>query len=416
MKVLRLYIKAFKGLRIEVWWLALITLINRAGSMVLPFLAVYLREEQGFDYWDVGFIWVAFGLGSALGSWIGGKLTDIFGNRPVMMASLILAGILYVLYQYVHGFWPMMIATFVVVTFADAFRPAMFVALKAYSKTENRARSISLIRVAINLGFAFGPAAAGILIDNFGYAGLFWIDGLTCGLAAVALVLLLPPRRAEKEVEKTAGQNLRSPYSDKQYWLFFVAMTLIAISFLQFFSTMPVYFREHWGLSKTYIGFILGFNGFFIFFLEMPLVDFFERPKFSKTKILVWSTILLGLCFVIFNSSTWLGVIWIGTLFITVGEMLNFPFSNSYAMERSQGGKQGAYMGMYLIAFALSHVFGHIGGFGCVALFGYEITMWIFTGILGIATILMIWLHRWVAREKREKEVQLDEYEIEIRA
>ena len=84
--------------------------------------------------------------------------------------------------------------------------------------------------------------------------------------------------------------------------------------------------------------------------------------------------------------------------------MLNFPFSNSYVMERANGGKQGSYMGMYLLAFALSHVFGHLGGFGSVALFGYEVTMWILAGILGVATILFVWLDRWVKREKLELE------------
>ena len=36
------YLNTFKGLSKEVWWLALITLINRAGTMVIPFLSLYL--------------------------------------------------------------------------------------------------------------------------------------------------------------------------------------------------------------------------------------------------------------------------------------------------------------------------------------------------------------------------------------
>lgn len=38
------YINTFRGLSQEVWWLALITLINRAGTMVIPFLSLYLTE------------------------------------------------------------------------------------------------------------------------------------------------------------------------------------------------------------------------------------------------------------------------------------------------------------------------------------------------------------------------------------
>ena len=44
------YINTFKGLSHEVWWLALITLINRAGTMVIPFLSLYLTENLRFHF------------------------------------------------------------------------------------------------------------------------------------------------------------------------------------------------------------------------------------------------------------------------------------------------------------------------------------------------------------------------------
>jgi hypothetical protein len=37
-------------------------------------------------------------------------------------------------------------------TVADMFRPAMFVSLATYSKPENRTRSLTLVRLAVNLG------------------------------------------------------------------------------------------------------------------------------------------------------------------------------------------------------------------------------------------------------------------------
>ena len=70
------YINTFRGLSKEVWWLALITLINRAGTMVIPFLSLYLTTNLKFSLDDVAWIMTAFGLGSIAGSWIGGKLTD----------------------------------------------------------------------------------------------------------------------------------------------------------------------------------------------------------------------------------------------------------------------------------------------------------------------------------------------------
>ena len=70
------YINTFRGLSLEVWWLSLITFINRSGTMVIPFLSLYLNEDLHFSFPDIGWIMSFFGLGSVFGTWIGGKLTD----------------------------------------------------------------------------------------------------------------------------------------------------------------------------------------------------------------------------------------------------------------------------------------------------------------------------------------------------
>ncbi|HLT32542.1 MAG TPA: hypothetical protein VKZ98_02020, partial [Aquaticitalea sp.] len=69
------YINTFRGLSKEVWWLALITLINRTGTMVIPFLSLYLTSSLHFSLDEVAWIMSAFGMGSIVGSWLGGKLT-----------------------------------------------------------------------------------------------------------------------------------------------------------------------------------------------------------------------------------------------------------------------------------------------------------------------------------------------------
>ena len=98
------YINTFKGLSREVWFLALITLINRAGTMVVPFLSLYLSEKLEFSLEDVGWIMSAFGLGSVAGSWIGGKLTDIIGYYKIMVYSLTGTGVFFILLQFFETF------------------------------------------------------------------------------------------------------------------------------------------------------------------------------------------------------------------------------------------------------------------------------------------------------------------------
>lgn len=152
------YLNTFRGLSTEVWWLALMTFINRSGTMIIPFLSIYLREDLHISQSNVGWVMTCFGLGSVVGVWIGGKLTDKIGYYKVMVRSLLTTGFLFIGLQFLDTFTQVCFGIFLVMAVADTFRPAMGVAMSVYSKPENKTRSVTLIRLAINLGFSAGPA------------------------------------------------------------------------------------------------------------------------------------------------------------------------------------------------------------------------------------------------------------------
>ena len=103
-KAFQSYINNFKGFTREIWILTLITFINRAGTMVVPFLSKYLKEDLHFSYDQVGWIMVCFGTGSMLGSWLGGKLSDKIGFYWIMIFSLFTTGIALFIIQYITSF------------------------------------------------------------------------------------------------------------------------------------------------------------------------------------------------------------------------------------------------------------------------------------------------------------------------
>jgi predicted MFS family arabinose efflux permease len=392
------YINTFKGLSSEVWWLALITLINRAGTMVIPFLSLYLTKDLNFTLAEVGWVMSAFGLGSVVGSWLGGKLTDKIGYYKVMVRSLLTTGILFIGLQYLNSFTAFCIGIFVIMLVADMFRPAMFVALSAYSKPENKTRSVTLIRLAINLGFSAGPAVGGLIITTMSYGGLFWVDGITCVLATLLLIKVLNPKKV-KTLDTVTNENPQSAYNDKAFWIFLASMTLFGIIFLQYFSTMPLYYKDVHKLTELEIGLLLGLNGFFIFVLEMPLIKWLEFSKYTKPGLMIFGTILTLISFLVLNITSWVGILIIGMLLMTIGEMIAFPFSNAFAMQRAKKGNQGEYMALYTISFSISHIFGHNTGLHLVDRFGYN-TTWLVMGILGIIAVgLLFYLKQYLKRK-----------------
>ncbi|MFT7330889.1 MAG: putative MFS family arabinose efflux permease [Roseivirga sp.] len=401
-KLFKNYINTFGGLSKEVWWLALITIVNRAGTMVIPFLSLYLTESLEIDISNVGWVMTCYGLGSLVGSWLGGKLTDTFGYYKVMFFSIVTTGLLFFWLQTLTTFQSFCWGIFIVMIVADTFRPAMFVALNAYSKPENRTRSLTLIRLAINLGFFVAPPVGGLIIVAIGYSGLFWVDGVTCILAGFLLLKVLNPKKVT-ELDVIKVENPESVYKDKAFWVFFVAMFIFGFVFLQYFSTMPLYYRNVYELSEFEIGLLLGISGLVIFIFEMPLIQWLTEQKKTNTYYVFIGLILTALSFVVLNLTSWIGVLVIGILLMTVGEMIAFPFSNSFAAQRAKKGNQGEYMALYSISFSFAHIFGHNSGMQMIDKFGFETAWNIMTIIAFIGVIILYILMRVLKNEKQLK-------------
>ncbi|NER18576.1 MFS transporter [Spongiivirga citrea] len=401
------YTNTFKGLSREVWWLALITLVNRTGAMVIPFLSLYLTEDKSFTVPQVGWVMTSFGLGSFFGAWLGGKLSDKIGYYKVILGSLFATGLAFVLTQYVDTFAGMCVTFFLLIAVADAARPAFFVALSAYSKPENKTRSLTLIRLAINLGFSAGPALGGLIIATIGYYGLFWIDGLTCILAGLLMMQTLNPKKARISDEEKVVENPIAPEKDFPYLLFLVAFSLFGIIFVQYFSAMPLYYRQAYELSERTIGFLLAFNGALIVIIEMPLIAYIEKTTMSNLQHVVTGLVLTAVSFLVLVITPWAGILIIGMIFMSVGEMIGLPMGNAFALERSKKGRQGAYMGLFTMSFSVAHIFGHNSGMQLIDLLGFENTWLIMGGVGAIATFLVLIVIRIIKRQQLNETVSL---------
>lgn len=379
-----LYRKSFSGLSKDIWLLALISFINRAGTMVVPFLTVYLTHEKHFTLEQAGWIMTCFGMGSILGSFAGGKLTDRFGYYPVQLWTLTLSGLVFILLLRMDSIIELGIATFALSAVADAFRPANLAAVAIYSTPENRTRSMSLIRLAINVGFAIGPALGGLLAASVGYKWLFWVDGLTCIAAAVMLRILLKPQVSHREAKAQTVQTepvTRSVYRDYPYLLLIGSTLLTAIAFMQMFSTYPVFLKSAFSLNEDGIGALLAFNGLMIGLVEMPFVYTLER-RFSGRALMGAGYLLIGLSYAVFNifgSNAW--VPWLSIFIITIGEMLYLPFTNSLAMSRGTAANRGQYISLYTMTFSVSQIVAPLLGFYLAGKWDFHVAWWVIAGL-----------------------------------
>ncbi len=403
-RTVSLYRKSFSGLSRDVWMLSLITLINRSGTMVIPFLMIYLTTQLGFTLVQAGLVMSAFGVGSLLGTYAGGWLTDRFGFYPTMFWSLFFNGVMFMFMLWAHSFWEFCIIVFLISLIGDAFRPAIMASLTAYGTHENHTRSLSLIRLAINMGIAIGPAAGGMVAISLGYDWLFILDGATCIVAALFMRRVLQakeePEDYATEADEEGASIGGSAYKDRLYLVFCIFLFLEMVCFMQLFTTLPVFYKEVYLLNESQIGLLLALNGLLIGVFEMPIIYLLER-RYEKLDMIVLGAGLIALSYLLFVWFPGLtGVLIFSMLIITIGEIINFPFSNSFALGRSTRGRRGQFMGLYAMAFSAALILAPLMGTKIAEAYSFEVMWYAVGGLCVIATLGFYGIKRYLRAQE----------------
>ena len=385
--VLHLYKNAFTGLNPSVWLLSLVQLINRSGTMVVPFMTMYMTQSQGVSITQAGFVLTCFGVGSILGALAGGKLTDKFGYYPVMLGTLTFGGFSFFVLGLLHDYTWICVMTFVLAMINEAFRPAGMTAIGAFSNAETRTRSSSLVRLSVNLGWAIGASIGG-LIASYNYQYLFWVDGWTNLFAAFIVLFFLKNRPIVKELPKTQTTLFVSAYKDKAYMIFIFLSLLFAICFFQVFTTLPLYLKRELLLSERQIGLTMALNGLLIALFEMVIITKISK-KTNELNYIILGTLIVGFSYILFNvfSINPFLIAVIASIIITIGEILSMPFMMSFWLNRSNESNRGQYAALYTVSYSAAHILGPSFGGLIADHYGFHMLWWVIF-IMSIFTAL----------------------------
>ncbi|QMU31653.1 MFS transporter [Adhaeribacter radiodurans] len=373
--------------------LALVMFINRSGAMVLPFLSVYLTESLHFSVQQVGFTLSLFGLGSMCGSFLGGWLTDKFGHFWVQIMSLMLGGGFFFLLLILKTFLSFAFGIFILSLTTECLRPANAASVSFYTSNTNITRAFSLNRMAINLGFSIGPALGGLLAA-ISYQWLFVADGCSSLVAGLFFYFYFRHRSSRQAIPKTKEKatliSKQSPYHDRKFIAYTFLSCCFGIVFFQFFSNLPLYYRQVYFLPKTTIGILFALNGMVVFSLEMILV-YLLGQRYKLVHLISLGTLLAGFSFVLFNWFKGVWILYLAMVLLSIAEILAMPFMATVPVHRSNEENRGAYMGMFNLSYSVAFVVGPYLGSSLITHFGFT-GLWWFTVILAAIASLGFWL------------------------
>ena len=361
----------------EIWILFAATLVNRCGTMVLPFLVLYLTRELKISASHAALALTVYGIAALLTMPVSGWLTDRFGSLFVMRGSLLLSGFMLFLFPLAHHFAAILGITFAFAILNESVRPPSLALVSELVKPPQRKQAFALSRLAVNLGMSVGPAIGGILA-LYSFRILFFADGVTSILAALVLMFGWPatlrtnasepkwdePEDLGREIEAEGASLLAAshPVADlrafrnRRMLYFLVALIPTQLVFFQLTSTVPLFLVHYLRLPESIYGTVFTLNTLMIVVLELPLNN--AMAQWSHRRTLTLGAFLYAIGFGSFALAKGPMGIFAAVVVWTFGEMILMPGSAAYAAEIAPTGRHGEYMGLYTMSFSFAFSLG----------------------------------------------------------
>lgn len=362
-------------------------LINRAGTLLVPFLTLYLQSRLGLGIETATRVMGAYGAGALVAAVAGGHLADRYGRKRVMVGSLAGGAAILSVFPLLHSSWQVAAGLFLFAMIGEMYRPATQAMIADLVEPARRPAAYALLYVAVNLGFAIAPVIGGLLASA-SFRWLCWVDALTNGAYALLLAFLVRETRPAAAAAGEApapervglGAALRVIARDGTMLAFCAGIVLVGLSFMQIASTFPLYLGQL-GIGAKQYGRIIAVNGLMITLLQLPFAALVSRWR--RDLVMIASGVVLGVGFFLnaFAHTPWqfaaVVVVW------TLGEMLNAVFAPTIVSELAPPSMRGRYMGVFTMCFSSAAMFGAPLG-GVVLARGGGLALWTAALLLGL--------------------------------
>ena len=376
-------LRSLRALPRPVWWLFAGSFVNRFGSFISVFLVLYL-VDRGYSAPAAGSVAAAYGVGGLGAAVIGGYLADRIGRRNAIAVSMFSSAVTALVLSQVEGLPGLWLFTAMFGLTSDLYRPASAALLTDLVPSERRLVAFAGYRLAINVGFAVGPAVAGVLAER-SFMWLFVGEAATSiVLGAVALVALPEGIRTRRR-EEARGAGLRRVSADRPFVIFLIAVVLAGFVYWQSGAAFPLHLRDN-GLSTSVYGLLIGLNATIIVLLELPLMRFVRR--FSAPRVIALGVLITGIGFALTALAHSVLPLAATVIVWTFGEIAAAPTSSAYVAEMAPDRLRGRYQGAYGLTFALSNILAPAVG---TSLYAWSPSgVWLICGAVSVLSAALI--------------------------
>lgn len=267
--------------------LGYIAVVRATGqSLVLPYVALYLRNVLGIGFVQIGLLLAALGVAPLLLVPFGGLVADRLGRKPLVVAALFAeaVAILLVGVSMLLGSTPGVIGAALAVSLAGALGgPALSAYVADLASGADRTRGFTYIRIGWNVGFAFGVFSGGELIAAVGFPGVGILAGAVLIASSITLALVLEPSPFDRErarsratpgVGTVYGPPLRASLKllagDRVFLVVCLCAGVANLAVAQWATTFPLYVNAVLHVPYAILGAGFALNGVLVVLAQAP--------------------------------------------------------------------------------------------------------------------------------------------------
>jgi MFS family permease len=372
------------------WWLWLAVLVTWIGRFVVPLMSVFLTQDIGLSAGTAGLVVAMYGAGGIVSTLLGGVLADRLGRKRTLLLSQVLTVLTVVVVPLTSDPVPIAVLLTLLGLVSGAAHPAITTLITDLVPAELRSRAFAYEYWAVNLGYAVGPALAG-LIAAHGYPLLFWGEAAVVAVAAVLVRAFVAdthpgaprPRRDGAAAGEVAGSTA-AVLADRTFVLFTLLLLGYGLVYAQSTTTLPVVMAEQ-GFSPAQYGLLLTVNGLLLVALQLPTARLLAR--WPRSRVLVVSVLVTGIGFGLQTFATTWAWYAVAAVVWTLGEMGTFPVSQSVAADLTDPRMRGRYLGVYAFGFSAASALAPLLGGWVLDLWGPAV-LWVSVLLLACTVAL----------------------------
>ncbi len=395
------------------WVLVGALFIDRVGgSLVYPFLALFITEKFNVGMTQVGAIFAIHAGGAFFGNMVGGAFADKFGRKTMLIIGLVFSAAVSILMGFINDWELFYGLAFVTGLLSEFGGPAVQAMMADILPPDKRPDGFGILRVVINLSVTIGPAIGGLLA-GIDYLLLFITDTLVSLMTALIVLIKLPetkPALLQGQKEETVAQSLGG-YSrvlkDKVFLAVIFLTTFTAIVYRQMSSTLSVFLRDVHGVLPRLYGYLLSMNAAMVVLFQFPVTRRVKR--FHPLAIMAAGNVLYAVGFGLFGFTGQLWQFFAAMAILTVGEMVIAPIMQTMIADLAPQDMRGRYMAAFHVGWGVASAVGPWAA--GVVLDNYNPNwIWYAGGIICSIVALGYFVlkgrvgHRFISLSEREKE------------